>query len=95
MCRNIDFQTSIPLTSNSTSLHRTFMDTTGRTALTLTALNVVDELRDRDLFVSYDYPSSAAYKKPLTIVAGFVVLFAVSWVVGNLDVSIGGKRKEE
>lgn len=71
------------------------MDTIGRTSLTLTALNVVDDQRDRDLIVTYDYPSSAAYRKPLVIVAGFVALFVVSWVVGNLDVRIGGKRKEK
>lgn len=89
----MQFQTSIPLTSNTTSLHRTFMDTTGRTALTLTALNVVDELRDRELIVSYDYPAGAAYRKPITITVGFVVLFVVSWVVGSLDVRIGKKEK--
>lgn len=80
--------------SNTTTLHRTFMDTLGRTTLTLTALNLVDEQRDKELLVTYDYASSAAYRKPLTVVAGFVVLFAVSWVVGNLDVRIGEKEKK-
>lgn len=69
------------------------MDTVGRTTLTLTAVNVVDELRDRDLVVIYDYPSAARFRKPLTIFAGVLTIFAVSWVVGNLDVSIGKKQK--
>lgn len=69
------------------------MDTLGRTTLTMTAINVVDELRDRDLVVTYDYPSSARFRKPLTIFAGVVVIFGVSWVVGNLDVSIGKKKQ--
>lgn len=69
------------------------MDTIGRTTLTLTALNVVDEFRDRDLLVTYDLPFSARFTKPLTISAGMLVVFALSWVVGNLDVSIGGKKK--
>merc|ERR1711939_581176 len=90
---NVRFQTSVPLVSNTTSLHRTFMDTIGRTTLTLTALNVVDEFRDRDLLVTYDLPFSARFIKPLTISAGMLVVFALSWVVGNLDVSIGGKKK--
>ena len=34
------------------TIHRTFMDTTGRTVLQLTAVNLVDELRDRELLVS-------------------------------------------
>nr|POE93300.1 dolichyl-diphosphooligosaccharide--protein glycosyltransferase subunit 1 [Quercus suber] len=89
---NVQFETSIPLISNVSSLHRTFMDTVGRTTLTLTAINIVDELRDRDLIVTYDYASSARFRKPLTIFAGLLSVFAVSWVIGNLDVSIGRKR---
>jgi hypothetical protein len=30
------------------------MDTTGRTALTLKAINIVDEFRDRELIVTYE-----------------------------------------
>ncbi|RMZ12605.1 hypothetical protein D0860_02902 [Hortaea werneckii] len=90
---NVRFQTSVPLVSNTTSLHHTFMDTLGRTTITLTALNVVDEFRDRDLLVTYDLPFGARFTKPLTISAGMLVVFALSWVVGNLDVSIGGKKK--
>ena len=59
----------------------------------MTALNVVDELRDRDVIVTYDYPFSARLRKPLTIFAGLLLIFGVSWVVGNLDVSIGKKQK--
>lgn len=70
------------------------MDTLGRSTLTLTALNVVDEQRERgDVVVTYDLPAGAAYRKPLTVFAGFAVVFALSWVVGNLDVSIGGSKK--
>ncbi|KXL42067.1 MAG: hypothetical protein FE78DRAFT_155249 [Acidomyces sp. 'richmondensis'] len=91
--KNIRFETSVPIVSNSTSLHRTFMDTLGRSSLTLTAVNVVDEFRDRELFVIYEYPFMARFRKPLTIFGGFVVLFVVSWIIGNLDVSIGRKPK--
>lgn len=69
------------------------MDTVGRTTLNLVALNVVDEQRDRDLIVTYTYPSSAKFRKPLALASGLLVLFAISWVIGNLDVSIGGKKK--
>ncbi|KAF7185812.1 Dolichyl-diphosphooligosaccharide--protein glycosyltransferase subunit 1 [Pseudocercospora fuligena] len=90
---NVNFETTVPLVDNSTSFHRTFMDTIGRTTITLTAINVVDELRDRDLIVTYDYPFSARFRKPLTITAGFAVVFVTAWVIGNLDVSIGKKQK--
>ena len=71
------------------------MDTVGRTTLNLVAINVVDELRERDLFVTYEYPSSAKFRKPLTLAGGLLVVFALSWVVGNLDVSIGKKQKQK
>lgn len=90
----MQFATTLPITSNSTGLHRTFLDTLGRTALTLTAVNVVDELRDRELIVTYDYPFAARFRKPLTITAGFFAVFVVAWIVGNLDVSIGRKEKQ-
>ena len=50
--RNVKFQTSVPIVADSVSQHRTFMDTLGRTTLTLTAVNVIDESRDADLLVS-------------------------------------------
>ena len=92
---NVRFETGVPLVSNSTGLHRTFLDTLGRTTLTMTALNVVDEIRDRDVIVTYDYPFAARFRKPLTIFAGLVLVYVVSWVVGNMDVSIGRKQKQK
>ncbi|CAK4025271.1 oligosaccharyltransferase subunit alpha like [Lecanosticta acicola] len=91
--KNVKYETNIPVISSETGFYRTFMDTVGRTTLTLTAINLVDEFRDRDLVVTYDYPSSAKYWKPLTITAGMLLVFVISWVVGNLDVSIGKKKQ--
>lgn len=71
------------------------MDIVGRTTLNLVALNVVDEQRDRDLLVTYTYPSSAKFRKPLALASGLLVVFVFCWVVGNLDVSIGRKLKEK
>ncbi|ETN39104.1 uncharacterized protein HMPREF1541_05326 [Cyphellophora europaea CBS 101466] len=72
---------------------KTFMDTTlGRTRLTLKARNVVDEIRDAELLVTYEYTTAAALRKPLSIVAGFVAVFVVLWAVGQLDTSIGKKK---
>ncbi|KAI5364049.1 Putative ribophorin I [Septoria linicola] len=90
---NVQFETSVPLVSNTTGMHKTFMDTIGRTELTLTAINVVDEFRDRDLIVTYDYTTLAMLRKPLTIFSGLVALFVTVYVVATLDVSIGKKQK--
>lgn len=51
--RNVKYQTPVPLISEEISTHKTFMDTLGRTCLKLTAMNVIDESRDEDLFVSF------------------------------------------
>ncbi len=65
------------------------MDTVGRTALKLSAINVVDESRNEDLIVTYDYPFTAAFSKPITIFAGVFAIFVSAWVIGQLDISIG------
>jgi oligosaccharyltransferase complex subunit alpha (ribophorin I) len=67
------------------------MDTMGRSTLVLTAHNLVDDLRDAPLVITYTYPSAAMLRKPLTIFAGLVGVFTTAWVIGRLDVSIGRK----
>ncbi|CAG5185318.1 uncharacterized protein ALTATR162_LOCUS11275 [Alternaria atra] len=89
---NVKFSTTVPIVSNQTSLHKTFMDTLGRTTLELTAINLVDEFRDRDLIVTYDYPWTAGYRKPVVITLGMFAVFAVTWVLGSIDTSIGKKK---
>jgi oligosaccharyltransferase complex subunit alpha (ribophorin I) len=68
------------------------MDTVGRTTLTLSATNVIDEARDQSIIVTYDYPFTAGLRKPLTIAAGVLSVFVTAWLVGSLDVSIGRKK---
>lgn len=91
--RNVKYETSVPLVGSEVSLHRTFMDTQGRTTLKLTALNLVDEWRDRDIVVTYDYPWTAGFRKPVTIFAAVLVVFAVAWAVGSVDTSIAARQK--
>ncbi|KAF1984355.1 Ribophorin I [Aulographum hederae CBS 113979] len=91
--KNIKFETSAPIVASSIDLHRTFMDTVGRPTLKLTALNVVDEWNSHLLTVTYDYPWSAGYRKPLTITSAVLAVFVAVYLVGTLDVSIGKKKK--
>lgn len=83
----------MPLIQTEESLHRTFMDTVGRTTLKLTALNVVDEMRDRDVVVTYDYPFLAGFRKPLAIFFSTIAIFSIGWVFSRMDVSIGRSQK--
>ena len=48
---NIKYQSPIPVVSEEISLHKTFMDTIGRTSLKLVALNLIDEARDQQIIV--------------------------------------------
>jgi len=75
------------------SLHKTFMDTLGRTELKLTANNVVDEAKDITVLVTYEYPWLAGFRKPVTIFVALAGTFALAWAVGSVDTSIGRKKK--
>lgn len=89
---NVKYSTTVPLVDSHTGIHKTFMDTVGRTTLELHAINLVDEYRERDLIVTYDYPWTAGYRKPIVITVGMFAVFVVAWVLGSIDTSIGKKK---
>ncbi|TKX21658.1 ribophorin I-like protein [Elsinoe australis] len=89
---NVKFDTTAHIISSETTVHNTFMDTLGRTALKLTAINVVDDARDRDIIVTYDYSFFAGFRKPIVITSSMLGLFVAAWIVSQMDVSIGRKR---
>jgi oligosaccharyltransferase complex subunit alpha (ribophorin I) len=92
-CSNIKYSTPVPLANEEITTHTSFMDTLGRPTIVLTALNAVDEWRDRgDIIITYDYPWLAGYRKPITISVALFSVFFTAWVIGNLNVSIGKKR---
>lgn len=72
--------------------HMTFMDTIGRTSLKLKAINVVDDIRERELIVSYEVSLFSQLRKPLMIFAGVASLFVTAWAIGNLDTSIAARK---
>jgi len=89
---NVKYYTSVPITSAEITKHMTFMDTIGRTTLTLKAINLVDEIREREIIVTYDYSLMAHLRKPLVIFGGVIALFGAAWAVGSLDVSIASRK---
>ena len=62
------------------------MDTIGRSTLKLTALNVVDDFRGKDLVVTYDYPFLAGFRKPIVIFTSLMGTFGVAYLISRLDV---------
>jgi oligosaccharyltransferase complex subunit alpha (ribophorin I) len=83
--------TGMPILQSEISLHKTFMDTVGRTELKLTCVNMVDEAREASLVVIYDYPFLAAFRKPLSMFAGVFGVFVAAWAISRVDTSIGRK----
>jgi len=69
------------------------MDTLGRTTLTLTAVNIVDEIRDREIIVTYDYPWIETLRKPGMIAGSVFGVFAVAWAIGRIPTGIGKVKK--
>ncbi|KAF4554710.1 Ribophorin I-like protein [Elsinoe fawcettii] len=89
---NVKYDTEAHIMSSETTNHKTFMDTLGRTTLKFTAINVVDDARDKTVIVTYDYPFLAGFRKPIVLTSSMFGLFVAAWVVSQLDVSIGRKR---
>ncbi|KIV80220.1 hypothetical protein PV11_07736 [Exophiala sideris] len=94
---NVQYQTyggtGVPTLHAEHSLHKTFMDTLGRTELKLSANNVVDDARDITVLVTYQYTFLAALRKPVTLFASVSAVFVVAWLVGSVDTSIGKKKR--
>ncbi|KAA8574652.1 hypothetical protein MFRU_030g00430 [Monilinia fructicola] len=89
---NVQFSTLFPTISSTITLHKTFMDTVGRTTLILHSYNVVDDLRDRELIVTYTYSFLAGIRKPIVIFFSVLSLFVTVWGVGTLNISIKAKK---
>ncbi|KAI1430054.1 Ribophorin I [Xylaria sp. FL1777] len=91
---NVKFYTTAPdssITQHSVDIVRTYLDTIGRTVLTIKARNLVDELRDRELIVSYEYSTAAALRKPFVIFSSTMAVFVGIWLLSKLDVSFSTK----
>ncbi|KAJ5533264.1 hypothetical protein N7494_009816 [Penicillium frequentans] len=72
----------------SLSTFKTYMDTLGRTTLTLEVDSLTDEARDAQLVVTYDHTFMDAFRKPLTIFGGLLTFFVAIWFLGSIDTSI-------
>lgn len=93
---NIKFDTALPassIVSHSVDLHKTYLDTLGRTTLTITASNIVDDFRDRELIVTYDYPFTASLRKPMVVFVSMLGVFIVAYVIGGVEVKFASKKK--
>ncbi|KAI0394845.1 oligosaccharyltransferase alpha subunit [Xylariaceae sp. FL0594] len=91
---NVQFYTTAPsssITEHGVDIVRTYLDTVGRTVLSIKARNLVDELRDRELIVSYEYSTAAALRKPFVIFTSTMAVFVGVWLLSKLNVSFSTK----
>ncbi|KAL1894741.1 dolichyl-diphosphooligosaccharide--protein glycosyltransferase subunit 1 [Sporothrix stenoceras] len=91
---NVKFSAAIPSSSVETSevsVHKTFLDTVGRTAVVIEARNLVDEFRDREVIVTYDYSLVASLRKPIVIFSSVLGLFVAAYLIGTVELKFSKK----
>ena len=91
---NVKFFTRIPgssITSSVVDLQKTYLDTVGRTVLTIKARNLVDDFRGRELVISYEYSFFDSLRKPLVIFASTLSVFVGIWAISQIDVKFSTK----
>ncbi|KAK3939671.1 oligosaccharyltransferase [Diplogelasinospora grovesii] len=92
---NVKYHTTIPsssITEAGVQIHKTYLDTIGRTALVIKARNLADDFRERELIVSYDYPLMASLRKPLIVFCSTMAVFVSIWVLGNVEMKFITKK---
>jgi oligosaccharyltransferase complex subunit alpha (ribophorin I) len=90
----VKISTDVPdsdIVETSIDLYKTYLDSIGRTAVTLKAENLVDDLRDRELIITYDVSTLVTLRKPLLIFASVMSIYVVTWVVSKIDTRIVAK----
>lgn len=81
---NVRVHSQVPTIAVRHGVHKTFMDTIGRTVVMLEAENLVDERARQDMFIEYDYRTTAAYRKPFVVIAAIGVIFTASSILSKV-----------
>ncbi|CAM1506941.1 Fc.00g065820.m01.CDS01 [Cosmosporella sp. VM-42] len=92
---DVKFYTSAPapaIMSTDIDVHKTYLDTVGRTAVSIKARNLVDEFRDRELIISYEVPLLATLRKPFIIFASVLAVYVTAWAVGKVKVGFSPEK---
>ncbi|WWC86854.1 uncharacterized protein L201_001733 [Kwoniella dendrophila CBS 6074] len=79
--------TPFPVDSIEHSIHKTYLDTTGRYAITLKKTQLTEN-HAQNVYVTYHYPLSAQFQKPLTIASLVGSLFLLGMGLRRVNYSI-------
>ena len=74
------------ITETEISVHKTYLDTLGRTSVTIKAQNLVDEFRDRDVIISYETSLMDTLRKPIVVFGSVMAVFVAAWAAGQVQV---------
>lgn len=91
---NVKFYTNIPQSSiieHIVDRQTTYLDTLGRTVLTIKTQNLADDFRDRELIVSYDYSLMAGLRKPILVFTSMMSVLLGAWVLSKVEVKFSTK----
>jgi oligosaccharyltransferase complex subunit alpha (ribophorin I) len=76
-----------PAVSNRSSIHTTYLDTTGRPAFTFEYRQLTDR-HTGSIYVSYKVPLASHVKKPLVVAIAFMSVFTLCLVGRRVDLRI-------
>jgi len=79
-----------PSVSDSISTHTTYLDTTGRPAITFKYNNLTDK-HGQVIYVTYKVSLSAHLKKPLAVATAFISLFTLAFGGRRVNLSLHKK----
>jgi len=83
----IDVVTPFPALSSTISTHVSYLDTTGRPAVSVTYKDLTDRHTGM-IYVSYKVPLSAHLKKPMAVGAAFLSLFMIGLAARRVDLRL-------
>ncbi|KAK9455814.1 Ribophorin I [Dipodascopsis uninucleata] len=81
---DIEVSTTLTNYNESISLLKSHLDTVGRTVLTLSKSNLVDEHKRHDVYVKYTYTAADNYTKPLVVSTALATLFFAYMIISRL-----------
>jgi len=88
---NVEVYTPFPVDSISHSIHKTYLDTTGRPEITIKK-TFATEKHALPIYITYDYPLSAQLQKPLAVTAVLAGLFLLGASLRRVNFGLNEKK---
>jgi len=85
---NLELSTPYTMTRQEDTLHFTYLDSTGRTVVTLNSNKLLTESHIQDFQLGFSYPHRTMLAEPLILVAAFFLLYLLAIIYVRLDFSI-------